>query len=214
MPAPIPLLPINTPGDPEDVLRSLRRYVSLLLGSPPWTVRIQRTRVSDDERPVAIIEESGPLTTPHSRAGTINQGDVQKQQTYTIVCYPALSATAGESREVAGTLRSLLDAGFSRGLVDDSTAPPTNIGAPWRFPLYDFAGVPVTGIGRRGPSMPYGYANVDDFNVRPVQDAMDELRFTVLATARVSWWQGGRVPPTGPTVRQGGVTGTFEVLAP
>ena len=30
------------------------------------------------------------------------------------------------------------------GLVTDAT-PPVNIGAPWRVPVYDYAGVPVRG---------------------------------------------------------------------
>lgn len=187
-------------GEPEDVLRSLRRYVAQTLGSPPWTVRIQRTRVLDDERPIAVVEEGGPLTTPRSRAGMVNQGDVQLMQSYAVMCYPAMASDAADSRYEAGRVRSLLQAGFSRGLVTDDD-PPVNIGAPWSVPVYDFDGVPVSGEGRAGPADSYMYASVDQtFNVRPVQDPLDELRFTVVANLRMTWWAGGRIPPAAPLV--------------
>jgi hypothetical protein len=36
--------------------------------------------------------------------------------------------------------------------------------------------------------------------VRPIQDALDELRFTVVANLRLLWWTAGRVGPSGPVV--------------
>lgn len=199
-------------NDPEDVLRSLRRYVAQMLGSPPWTVRLQRTRVADDERPVAIVEESGPLTTPFARARTVNQGDQQKQQSFTVVCYPPLGSQPVDSAETARQVASLLDAGFSRGLVTDDT-PPVNIGAPFYFPVYDYAGVPITGSGRAGPQDFYTFAEVDNtFNVRAIQDAVDEKRYTVVANLRVRWWQAGRIPADAPIAES--VTGTFETVEP
>lgn len=182
----------------EDVTRSLRRYVAQMLGSPPWKVRLERMRVSDDERPVAVVDESGSLTTTFSRARMLNTGDQRRQQSYAIVCYPVVGAQASDSAAEARRVRSLLMAGFSRGLVTDDS-PPVNIGAAWYFPIYDFDGVPVTGAGRAGPADPYTYAEVDEtFNVRPIQDAVDELRFTVVANLRVRWWEGGRIPPVAP----------------
>lgn len=183
-------------NDPDDVFRSLRRFVAMMLGSPPWTVRLQRTRVEDDQRPVAVLEP-GVLTTPFARR-TIPQGDVQKQQTFTVVAYPVLGTTAPESAETARQVASLLDAGVSRGLVTDDV-PPVNIGAPFRVPIWDYAGIPLTGANRAPAGAPYAHADVDQtFNVRPIQDAMDELRFTVVATLRMSWWQGGRAYPPQP----------------
>jgi hypothetical protein len=195
-------------GDPDDIRRSLRRYVAQILGAPPWTVRLQRTRVDDDERPVAILDP-GVMTTPFARAGMRdgNQGDVQKMRPFTVVCYPALGDTAAVSGEEAEQLASLLDAGFQRGLVTGDV-PPVNIGAPYRIPVYDFAGVPMTGPDRAGATSPYMYANVDEtINVRPIQDALDELRYTVVVNLRVSWWQGGRVLPATPIATT--MPGTF-----
>lgn len=196
-------------GDPTDLLRSCRRYVWLMLGGDPWTVRIGRVRASDDERPIAVVEPSSPLTTPFSRAGTLNQGDVQKAQTLTVVCYPPLAGSAQESAMTAEATAAALNDGFERGLITDDT-PPKRIGAPWRLPIYDFAGVPITGPGRAGPTDPYGYANVtvSGFNVRPVQDAMDELRYTVVATVPLTWWRAGRIAPEGPLITA--IPGTFS----
>jgi hypothetical protein len=182
-------------GDPNDVLRSVRRYIAQALGSPPWTVRLQRTAVADDERPVAILEP-GPLTTPFARRA-INQGDVQKQQTITVVCYPEVGADTASSAQTAREVVALLDASISRGLIDGETG--VNIGAPFRIPVYFFETTPIEGVNRKGPDDPYMHINVDEtFAIRPVQDAMDERRYTVVATLRVNWWQGGRVPPFAP----------------
>lgn len=186
-------------GDPADIRRSLRRYVAQILGAPPWTVRMQRTRVSDDERPVAIVEQ-GIMTTPYARAGmqADYQGDVQKMAPFTVVCYPELGDTAAVSGETAQQLADLLDAGFGRGLVTDDV-PPVYIGGAYRVPIYDFAGVPLTGADRAGPTDPYMHANVDEaFSVRPIQDALDELRYTVTCSLRVTWWAGGLITPSAP----------------
>lgn len=206
------LVPAPGYGDPDDVLRSLRRFAALALGAPPWKVRLQRTRVSDDERPVAVIDP-GVLATPHSRAGTVRQGDVQKQQTFTIVCYPPVATTAAVASEEARKLTYRLDASFSRGLVTDDV-PPVNIGAPWRIPVYTFEGVPIEGADRAGSPDPYMHANVDEtFTVRVVQDPLDELRYTVVATLRMTWWQGGRVRPDAPLAR-GGIAGGWRPVRP
>lgn len=200
-------------GDPDDILRSVRRYVAQMLGSPPWTVRLQRTRVTDDERPAAVLDP-GIITTPVSRAGMRdgNMGDQQKMQPITVVCYPGIGDTAAISAETARQLASLLDAGFSRGLVTTDT-PPVNIGAPWRVPIYYFAETPITGAERAGPDEPYMYANVDSsFSVRPVQDPLDELRYTVVASLRLTWWQGARVLPSSPTVA--GMAGGWSASVP
>lgn len=189
-------------GDPDDVLRSLRRYVALILGSPPWRVRLQRTRVSDDERPVAVIEESSPLTEPFSRAGHASQGDVQQAQTFALMCYPTFDSTqaVAESAERARQLKRLVHAGFARGLVTDD-APPKNIGMPWRIPVYDFATVPIAGTPqeRSGPAEPYMHADVGrGFNTRAIQDPLDEFRWTVVANVPVTWWAAGRIRPDAP----------------
>ena len=199
-------------GSSSDIIRSLRRYAALMLGSPPWNVRIGRVRVSDDQRPVAVVDPSGPLTTPFARTGTLTQGDVQKARTLTIMAYPELAATAQQAELAAEELAELLTAGFERGLVTDGT-PARMIGGPFRVPVYDFAGVAIVGSAaeRAGPAEPYMHANVSEsgFSVRALQDAMDELRYSVAVTVPLTWWRSGRERPSAPTVTSIPPTGAF-----
>lgn len=184
----------------DDVHRSLRRFVWQALPDG-WKVRTERQPTSDEERPVAVVEPASAITTGRHRI-SIPQGNVEKLQTFSTMAYPALGKTARESRAVAQLVVGLLDQAFTLGLVEDQPeGDPVKIGGPFMVPIYDFDDVPVTGRGRAGPQAPYGYAEVDDLAVRPVQDPVDYLRFTVTADARLTWEQGGRIPPVAPIAR-------------
>lgn len=176
----------------DDIHRSLRRFVWAALPEG-WTVRTERQPVADEERPVAVVEPASAITTGRHRV-TIPQGLVEKHQSFSTMAYPALGATARESRLAAQEVATLLDQAFTVGLVDGVK----NIGGPFLLAVYDFDGVPVTGRGRAGPALPYGYADVEDLAVRPIQDPVDYLRFTVTADVRLAWEQGGRIPPAAP----------------
>jgi hypothetical protein len=172
----------------DDRHRSLRRFLMNALGSPPWTIRTERQPVADEKRPIAVVEVSAPAVTTRSRT-SIPQGDVEKQQTFTLTLYPALGATGAEARLAAAEAAQLLEDAISVGLVNDDG---TLLSAPEMLPVYDFAGVPVKGAGRAGPAVPYGWLRVEDLPVRPIQDPEDELRWTVVCDLRVSWEQAGR----------------------
>lgn len=188
----------------DDVHRSLRRFVALVL-TEPWTVRTERQPVTPDERQIAVIEPSSPLTTGAARV-TIPQGNVSKVMSFAAMAYPSVEATGAESRQVAQAVADLLDRAFSSGLVDADTGE--SVGAPFRIPVYDFDGVPVKGRNRRGASTPYGYAELDDLSVRVIQDPLDPLRFTVAVGLRLSWEQGGRLAGSAPIART--MPPTFE----
>lgn len=189
----------------DDIHRSLRRYVSQALGSPPWRVRVVRQNVTNDDRPVAVVEPASTATVVAARA-TIPQGDVTKAQSYSVMAYPELGDTAAESGQIATQVAQLLLDAFQLGLVDEEGA---FIGAPERLPVYDFAGVAVVGPieERIGPDEPYGYLWIDDIAVRPLQDAEDPLRFTVACDLRLSWQSAGRERPAAPMV--GSLSGSF-----
>lgn len=184
-------------GEPEDVLRSLRRYAWLMVADlstleQRWRVRLQRTRVADEERPVAIIDP-GVLTVLWAREGTIRQGDVQKGRPFTATFYPEVAMTPARSAQLARLLEARLDAGFTRGLVSNE-GPQRHIGGPFRVPVYDFDGVPIDGPERGGPDEPYMHANIvpSSLTIRPIQDPLDERRYTVVLSMRLAWWQAGR----------------------
>lgn len=193
--------------DADDIHRSLRRYFAAVL-APPWIVRTERQPVEDDKRRVCVVEPSSGVTTGKHRV-SIPQGGVEKIQSYAAMAYPLLGETARESRAEAQSIASLLDQAITIGLVEpQESGPDKNIGGPFRIPVYDYEGVPVVGPDRGGPADPYGYVWVNDLNVRPIQDTLDYLRFTVTCSMRLSWEQGGRIVAAAPLATA--MPGTFE----
>lgn len=180
----------------DDRHRSLRRFVMNALGSPPWTVRTERQPVADEERPVAVVEVSTAVVTLRART-SIPQGNVERQQTFTITLYPVMEETAAESRLAAEAASQQLDQALVVGLSNDDE---TVLSYPEMLPVYDFAGVAVKGADRAGPMDPYGWMRADDYPVRTIQDPDDPLRWTVACDLRASWEQAGRERPPAPTV--------------
>lgn len=194
---PAPVAPFSL----DDRIRSLRRFVMNALGSPPWRVRTERQPVADEQRPIGVVEASTAMVTTRART-SIPQGEVERQQTFAIVLYPAMATTAAESRLIASQVAELLSDAIGFGLVGDGVETP-----PEAIPFYSFDGVPVKGVTREGGAVPYAWMRVEDFPVRPIQDPEDPLRWTVVCDLRVSWEQGGRVRPPAPAV--GDSTGVF-----
>lgn len=191
-----------------DQQRSIRRFLANALGSPPWTVRVGRARVADDDRPVAVVELAAPAVTLQARS-TIPQGDVQRQQTFALALYPPLDGVEGPLSEPAASQQAasvaeLLSDAITIGLVFDDGAL---LSPPLQVPVYDFADVRLTGPTRAGPDEPYGWLQVDDYPVRPIVDPDDPRRWTVMCDLRVSWWQGGRIGTPAPAA--GSMPGGF-----
>lgn len=196
----------------DDRVRSLRRFLMETLGAPPWTVRVQREVVQDEERPVALVEPTsaiGPGALPARTS--IPQGDVDQAQTVTISLYPSFVDDAGapvspaESARRAREVATLIERALFSGLVLDDGE---RWSYPFRVPVFDFEATPIEGRGRRGPTERYGWMSVDESPVRPIQDPVDPLRWAVVADLRCSWQQGGAIrDPSEPLVREFG--GTF-----
>lgn len=206
----------------DDRHRSVRRFLMNALGSPPWTVRTERQPVTDDARPVAVVEAAPPVVTTRSRT-SIPQGDIEKQQTFSLMLYPALGATAAEARMAAEGPAELLESAIAVGLVWDADDPQVIaneravgelLTAPEMLPVYDFAGVAVKGANRAGPADPYGWLRAEDYPVRTIQDPDDPLRWTVACDLRVSWSEAGRDRPPAPLVSAAGFRGTGEFEPP
>jgi len=180
----------------DDVARSVRRYVAAMLGDA-WHLDLERKEVVDDARPAGVIE-TGPVTTVGARTA-IDQGNVTESMALTVTLYPALAEprTAGrEARKLAQRLRLLVVSG-AEGIVFQGGRPASG---PERIPLYDYANIPLVGTvaERRGPDFPHDVLWVEDYSVRPIQDALDAERWTVALDCRVSWERPGRVPPEAP----------------
>lgn len=195
-----------------DRQRSLRRFLMMSLGAPPWRIYIARDHVGDDERPAAIVEPGSPSGRGRPARISLPQGNRERMQTHSIALFPSFMTEDEEPRRLsveeaavrAHGLAQRLEDSIALGLIDDD-------GEAWsypeRIPVFDFDAVPVLGAQRGGPDEPYGWMWVEDFPVRPVQDNDDPLRWTVVSDLRVSWEAAGRAPLPGPPA--GSMHGTF-----
>lgn len=182
--------------DPDDIARSVRRYVAEMLG-PPWALGLERKEVKDEARPAGSVE-LGAVSVRRSRS-TIPQGEVSRFMPVTVTLYPGLAAPreAGRTaRMLAHGLERLISSG-AEGPIFASGRPASG---PERIPLYDYSPVPLEGstAEREGPALPHDVLWAEDYSTRAVQDSQDPRRWTVVLELRVSWEAPGRIGPDAP----------------
>ena len=194
---------------PDDVRRSIRRYLSYTFGAPPWRIRVERREVADDARPIMVVQ-LGPLSDTFARE-TLEQGDVTALVPVTVYAYPekATNERAGvqQGEAIRAQLRDLIRFGlpttFEHGdppadvslTLDDDDGRPA--AGPYRIPLYDYEGVPMEGE-RVEPSHPHTVMRVlrESVSVRgPIQDPDDPRRLTVALEFRAQLEAPGRALP-------------------
>lgn len=201
--------------EPDDVLRSLRRYLALTLESPPWKIRVERREVKDEHRPVAVITD-GPITPVRARTA-LTQGNIEELMPVSLTLYPPLSesstdairASRLEASKLKAQLRDLLMIGLRITTTEDGRT--RHWAGPLRLPLWDYDGVPVTGEDKGGPEDPHDVLWIVDssLNVNAIQDPEDVRRWTVVATFRVSVERPGRVPAADEIMDVKEIVGTF-----
>lgn len=185
----------------DDILRSVRRYLAMTLEAPPWTLRVERREVKDEERPVGVVV-AGALSTSKARTSLI-QGDVTEVMPVTITLYPAVADATADGiragRLEASKLKSHLNELINTGLTVEAQVEERTVqfAGPFRMPLWDYEGVPLTGEERAGPDDPHAVMWVDEAsaNVQAIQDLEDATRWTVVANFRVSIERPGRTAP-------------------
>lgn len=185
-------------GDPDDVARSVRRYIAGMLG-PPWEIDLERVPVADEDRPVGSIE-TGVAAVRQARI-SVPQGQVILFMPVTVTLYPSLQAPnlAGQTaRRLAHALEQLMVYGAD-GLNFASGRPAAG---PERIPLWDYADVALEGdaAARSGPEFPSSVMWVEDYTSQPIQDTMDPQRWTVILDMRLSWEVAGRAGEPAPPV--------------
>jgi hypothetical protein len=184
----------------DDVKRSVRRYLSMTLESPPWKLRVERREVKDEERPVGVVTD-GPITVARARAAT-PQGNVEEIMPVTVTLYPAIASgdvdglRAGrlEADQLKAQLNELLNTGLTVTTKEEGRV--RHWAGPFRLPLWDYADVPLSGEDKAGPEDPHDVLWVVDGStaVDAIQDPEDARRWTVVANFRVSIERPGRVP--------------------
>lgn len=178
----------------DDRLRSIRRMIAVGMEKVErYDLHTQRMQVADDARPAGLVEPSTVAIALGNPRTTVVAGDVQKQQTFAVILYVDFDETEDPraSRLRAHQHAQRLDDIVTLGLVSDDD-PPVSICAPFTVPLYDYEGVPISGPDRAGPADPYAFAEVTAWTVQPVQDPLDDRRWSVAGSMRVTWWDAGR----------------------
>lgn len=173
----------------SDVQRSARRWLALALADDAWSLEDERIEVSDDQRPVGIVEATTGLAVAFART-SVPQGDVQKRVTVTCTLYPATTGTAQDCGRRARALVDAITDAWTIGLV----LPP--VGAVPEVPLYP-ASLPLWDFGALADDVtvqgaPLAYAVADSVTVRDIADPLDDRRWTVVCELRLTWWSGGR----------------------
>lgn len=199
-----------------DIARSIKRYLSLMWDEDSgWTIRTERRVVKDDQRPVAVVllGQKQILRARSSR----NQGMVVEGMPLTLYAYPPVGEDERLANAAAEELADLLMDVFTTGLSPDpkdvdQDPPWYSRSGPFRLPLWDYAGVPLTGKGRAGPEEPHDviWVDPDSVTVQNLEDPQDAKRRTVVLEARLSIDRPGRREPQGPVTKE--MPGGFKVV--
>lgn len=203
----------------DDVVRSTRRYLTLLLAEFPgpaddanptgraWEIRLTRELVTDQQRPLGVLESL--VQNPGRGRTSIPQGTVVESMAMVFTGYPPL--VAGDRAVIEGDLRakrlaSALDDLIRYGLDTVKFSNGRRAAGPQRLPLWDYTAVAVA--GQAGPATPHDVLNVESWTTRSLQDPLDEKRFTVVLNVNVSWERPGRVNAPAPIAAS--MPGTFQ----
>lgn len=204
---------------PDDVQRSIRRYLSQTLTTidpaKRWRLAFLRDQVRDDQRPAGLLEMGIVSGSGTSRVSP-EQGNVIEAAPVTISLWPEMHDDTGALLEprvaerYARALKGQVYDLFRFGLdlpplpADHLTHPGRPRCGPERIPLYDYAQSTTTGTAeqRRGPADPHDWLWADRYSTRAIQDPEDPRRWTVICELSVSWERPGRVGPVAPVVRE------------
>lgn len=175
----------------DDVLRSLQKYLSLLLEGPPWTIRGERREVRDEARPVAVIQ-LGEASITRARE-SLSQGEVEELFPVTVTAYPEVGTDERAARRRAAEVRYLLRRWLLVGL--EVSHGGRSYAGPFRAPLYDFSEVPLEGPGRAEVPPPHDVLWIarESVSTSALQDPDDAVRWTVVADFRLTMESPGRV---------------------
>jgi hypothetical protein len=173
---------------PQDALRSLKRYVALTF--PDFEVRMSSEK-GTFARPSATV-----LMVPSMQLVSESWVTSRLQATFNVTVYP-LQGPSPEASQAAAL--AVVDA-----LWNAFSGPGVALGHPYRVPLYDYDGVPVSGPGAFADESARHYADYLKVEgppeVTPVQNPDDELLWSVAANIRMSWLRPSLRPTDAPLV--------------
>lgn len=181
-----------------DVLRSMNRYVALVLGDE-WEVRLAADDVRHGAK-FAVVSLVGP--TLYS-GPAIYQDAIQPMQ---VAAYQAPAESNETGLVAALVVEETLFGGFSGKFP--SYSETTNDATPVtrtvrtgsrRVPLYDYSGVPLDGVNAGTFARnEHDYMRVLDFSTSRLSDPVDDRAIVVLADIRVTWRRPTHADPGKP----------------
>lgn len=165
---------------PEDALRSLRRWLGIVLPAP-WDVRYQKTE--EMGRPAAVVLPA----IPQANTGSAYIRDVN--QSYDLFVYPeGVEGDPAQSRQEAEQVKQTLDLAMTRGVKIDTAYYSYCL----RIPVFDYAGL-AWNEPQPDSAVPYDFYPVSLWSVDVRVDPDDDTLFTVLGSCRLSWKTFGDV---------------------
>ncbi|HEX7088735.1 MAG TPA: hypothetical protein VF192_01285 [Longimicrobiales bacterium] len=196
---------------PDDVQRSVRRYLSQALPTVDptkrWRLAFQSENVRDDQRPVGLLEMGRVAREGRSRIA-VGQGNVVEGAPITVSLWPEMHGEDGallhprvaerNARQLAGLVYDVFRFGLD--------LPPLPSGrprcGPERIPLYDYSGAATVGpaAARQGPADPHDWLWAEGYSTRAIQDPEDARRWAVICELTVTWERPGRAGPVAPVV--------------
>lgn len=184
--------------DSNSILRSIQRYFAAYFPNE-WEVRTKREGVSDDHRPVAVIQLL-PASASRGRAA-IDQGNVEQIRGVTVHAFPSIKGGEDAAERRANDLAEDLFNVLQFGLDLRHSTTDRHVAGPWRIPLWDYTGVPDHPGDDEVEVDPHDVLWVaEGAEITSEQDPDDPLRWMVRLSFRVSVERPGRVGPVGPLV--------------
>jgi hypothetical protein len=180
----------------EDVLRSFKRYVALLV-IPDFEVRLS-SEEGAWERPFCRVAWTTPITNVAHGARA-----VECRRTMQIVAWPAESEKPDDAVLVAERLNEQFTQAFSVGLHAASYNRGTGRAHPLRVPIYDYADVPAEEPVTEDDRAATDFASiVEQPTVGDIPDPNTDLSRLVIADLRVRWMRSTAIPTDGETIEQ------------
>lgn len=173
--------PVGLAAAPDDVLRSIRRWLGLLLPEP-WD--IQYVNDEDAERPSGFVIPATRTTNP---GGSAYVRDFARD--FDAFLYPpGVEGDPMASRVEAERLAHLVERAFNQGV----TVEGARISRTMRLPVWDHADVPWDQDIPEGRE-PFDMLPIRGFSVEARVDPDDDSLYTVVATFQATWRDDGDV---------------------
>lgn len=181
-----------------DVLRSAKKYVATVL--PEFEVRLS-SEEGAWERPFCRVAWSTPtLVIPHGARM------IECRRTLSVVAWPVEAESPDQARLDAEAITERLLMAFAQGVHAPSYNTATGRAHPFRMPIYDWTGIPITETAPDTARDPRDFADVPEQpSVGDIRDPNADNSRVVTGDFRLRWLRSTAISIEGETVQTVGV---------